>query len=786
MADQLEKLQQANWNSAQSISFSLDLIPSALQLLRFLASVDRHRCLYQGPGVSRAIHRYENCWLPLLAESEGGFTPTGLPLQPPLDCAWIWHCHRLNPVVYARDCELLYGRLLGALPSVDTNEATESTQRLWEERFPQEKYCLDLTQFHYDNQWQPPPSNASRKIKYNLDDASARQRTFYYQVSQTHMKDESFLRAAEQRYKGFLHLFRMTDCKVFLVPTYDIDLMWHAHQLNPEAYTQDITHILGRVLEHDDSDSDRSSGHKLDEGFHKTRQQWQQNYGCTYERAGAMYRGEPPVPISLPPPTPPSADFMPTTEVGTPLDYTPISPRQVMQVYLTIVGARNVPTKKKGTLRVCLQMDKKCSAFNLETHSIPLLSEVVWNDNWTFQAEKSTEGLRLELLLRHSNPIREKLAGSEVLGQMHLPWQTVLSLPTLSYDGWFGLSPKSSRSSSMKHPSLFISVSLTPPQPAPQLFRTINSIPTDDMRRMDLVRFRLFSKKRGCWLTRTVLDHANAEVFIVRAWYSDGHSSNPSRSPEKERIYIHQGGWEYPDNSSNIGTAPAKIVAVAEQVLNGQETQATLSMRRCWGFFNKSTQLIVSRAMEDPLWNTRPLLELRGSLQDQISLTCGRKLDYEVKGTTEEEEGGFVTLIRYSSIDAPLGKATALFNWRTGAMEVSPEESVVLVLLLANIIAMSVFDMEGLKIKLKHGRRPPNRSVRSSDEWGSVVLVTRDTSALSKSKSMIPYYCWWDMSPITWASDFYNPGNALFGGSGCGAAGVCGAGACGGSAGGGG
>ena len=54
----------------------------------------------------------------------------------------------------------------------------------------------------------------------------------------------------------------------------------------------------------------------------------------------------------------------------------------------------------------------------------------------------------------------------------------------------------------------------------------------------------------------------------------------------------------------------------------------------------------------------------------QIRLECGRKLEYQVNGATERDEGGFVTLIRYDPIEAPFGKATALFNWRTGVMEV--------------------------------------------------------------------------------------------------------------------
>lgn len=51
------------------------------------------------------------------------------------------------------------------------------------------------------------------------------------QVSQPYMWDERFLRAALQRYKCFLHILRKSEGKILCVPTYDIDLMWHSHQV---------------------------------------------------------------------------------------------------------------------------------------------------------------------------------------------------------------------------------------------------------------------------------------------------------------------------------------------------------------------------------------------------------------------------------------------------------------------------------------------------------------------------------------------------------------------------
>ena len=64
---------------------------------------------------------------------------------------------------------------------------------------------------------------------------------------------------------------------------------------------------------------------------------------------------------------------------------------------------------------------------------------------------------------------------------------------------------------------------------------------------------------------------------------------------------------------------------------------------------------------------------------------------------------------------------------------------------------------------------------------GSIVLRGNSTS----TSSMIPYYCWWNISPIIWVYLFYDHDNVLFGASACGAAGACGGGGgsgCGGTA----
>ena len=132
------------------------------------------------------------------------------------------------------------------------------------------------------------------------------------------MKDDLFLEGAIARYKGFLHLIKRNkerNIKRFCVPTYDIDLIWHSHQLHPSAYYKDLKGIMGKVLEHNDMDSDRTEGEKLDVGFHETTKQWEEIFGSRYWRAGAMYRGSPPFPLSInlgPPNIVSKKDFPPT------------------------------------------------------------------------------------------------------------------------------------------------------------------------------------------------------------------------------------------------------------------------------------------------------------------------------------------------------------------------------------------------------------------------------------------------------------------------------------------
>lgn len=52
--------------------------------------------------VENAVRRYETCWLPLVAAHAA--TRARSVLAPPLDVAWVWLLHVLDPSSYAKVC----------------------------------------------------------------------------------------------------------------------------------------------------------------------------------------------------------------------------------------------------------------------------------------------------------------------------------------------------------------------------------------------------------------------------------------------------------------------------------------------------------------------------------------------------------------------------------------------------------------------------------------------------------------------------------------------------------
>jgi hypothetical protein len=89
---------------------------------------------------------------------------------------------------------------------------------------------------------------------------------------------EGTLRRAVARYDRFLSLFALYPGEM-LVPTLDIDLVWHTHQLSAARYERDMRARVGRFVNHDDTVGQGT----LQGGRDRTREVWQIRVGGEYE-----------------------------------------------------------------------------------------------------------------------------------------------------------------------------------------------------------------------------------------------------------------------------------------------------------------------------------------------------------------------------------------------------------------------------------------------------------------------------------------------------------------------
>ncbi|KAL8166112.1 hypothetical protein V2J09_007611 [Rumex salicifolius] len=441
----MEKQEELQWNEAQQITVNVNLINSAKQQLRFLAAVDKNRCLYEGPTLKYAVSRYKYCWLPLLAkQAELGV----FPLVAPFDCEWLR---------YKADCEELYGRVLDSLnvmsSSVD-GASTTQTEEIWKTLYPNEPYLIDLKcPFDEDDSAIAAKFSDSKTTSYDLISAVKRQSTFFYQVSRPHMSNEEYLKASVERYKGFLHLIRknMKSNKVnsFCVPTYDIDLIWHSHQLHPAAYCQDTMAVFGKVLDHDDTDSDRGEGKKLNVGFDDTTRQWEETFGLSYGRAGARYKGPAPIPLMV-------DSFISSKEakkMNKRSQYILKLPKMfLVEVLMEIVGIGILPRNPGEKLYILLSKKEEIK----QTLKIPFDSEM--KEVVGFHCDPNGI-LIFELVSKLENSKAKEILGTACLS---------LTEGRLSEDHFLELIPPSGIAS--KNPmTLHLSLSLTPPFPAPYM-----------------------------------------------------------------------------------------------------------------------------------------------------------------------------------------------------------------------------------------------------------------------------------------------------------------------------
>ena len=118
---------------------------------------------------------------------------------------------------------------------------------------------------------------------YDLLAAAERQATFFWQVSRSCFRQDKFLHEGVDRYHKFLLLWKSAKDIHSLIPTYQIDLIWHSHMLSStKKYDEDCQELIGCDFDHDDSLDDRNEGSTEFIAFNATKSLWERTCECIF------------------------------------------------------------------------------------------------------------------------------------------------------------------------------------------------------------------------------------------------------------------------------------------------------------------------------------------------------------------------------------------------------------------------------------------------------------------------------------------------------------------------
>ncbi|KAG0599693.1 hypothetical protein M758_12G172000 [Ceratodon purpureus] len=344
-----------------------------------------------------------------------------------------------------------------------------------------------------------------------------------------------------------------------------------------------------------------------------------------------------------------------------------LSSRECFQVFVNVLGARNVPevSRRKG-FYVTLRGIQNCGSFKLMTPTVEKVEDLRWPGEYRMlHFDMSTAGFVLELTCTRN------MWPDKPLGRISILFNHLLRIPEGSVEAWYPL-PQEKNS-----PELLVKASIRPAVRSPYLLRAIKGdFQKDNFE--TIVPKRSKQKPEGRWSTRTVLDHDSQEKYLIRVRRAkvkrryQNEWNAPVEEWEKE-VCIYQRRFEQ-FNRKIYSMQVDSVAGWAQQQINTHSFKKDSHIQRQWSLFaGEDTEFKVQRDVNNVNWVEDLHLSLTGKgFGYPVELRTGRHLQYGISNAKEdpEYESGYVTVIRKTP-DCPAGKATALFNWKAIAMEVS-------------------------------------------------------------------------------------------------------------------
>ncbi|CAI9103462.1 OLC1v1001943C1 [Oldenlandia corymbosa var. corymbosa] len=704
----------------ETVRFSVDLVAAARHNLGFLRLVAESDWLHHKSTIVESIRRYDQLWMPLISDLTMGSSTSSPPprLLPPLDVEWVWFCHTLNPVSYREYCESKFSKLIGKAAIFDEeNEeyAVNRCREIWEQRYPSEPF---ENEYDFD-------SETPYVVNEDILNQVTKQRHLHSKFSEPFRSEVVYLMAARQRYKGFLYsMSRVAGRCCHLVPTSDILLMLLTHQSYPTAYAVDCTEFEGHIKK-----VSCSWDTVKEDAIAETKDLWEEVFDQPYEKAGCLAIGRSNVKLPL---------YWDVTDIDVNTKYKSLMPRFLLEfcVSVKLKGKPSVMTKRDISNKILRLRFARCHKELRLDKPVVEFKSGSWHKAWHLYCEFGTKGATLEL--REIGGLLFKR--DTRLSTLTFLWNDLLRTRTLSF-------------SKEIDDLIRADASITPPVQAPYLLKCVSDRVTDDSGTMisDLIlKMNQYRPQEGRWLSRTVLDHAGRECFVIRMrmgggiWRRGGET--PSAVRWEDRITeIREGSWSYV--ASSIGKAPEKVVGTATP------QEPTEGWQASWNL-STGDELLVSRGSTTSTSGFYFEVKDKNSTDTKVRLLKGRKMQYQDKKFSledhqledqeddDDDDDGFVTLVRFSE-ENPTGKATALLNWKLLMVEVLPEEDVVLGLLLCISILRSISEIEKEDVGNLLIRRRIREPKIGEKDWGSVMLHPSSYSEVMPSCISSPFLQPW-------------------------------------------
>ncbi|KAK6121111.1 hypothetical protein DH2020_045137 [Rehmannia glutinosa] len=360
------------------LRFSVDLVAASRRNLGFLRLVFDSHWLHQKSTVLEAIRRYDELWMPLIADLTTGSKPPMI--LPPLDVEWVWYCHTLNPANYRHYCESRFSKLIGK-PAIfdEENEeyALNRCREIWESSFPSEPF---------ENESDTNFEHHSSVISEDLLDQVSKQRNLYRRFSEPYCSEMVYLVAAKQRYKGFIYMVhRFADECCCFVPTSDVLLMWLTHQSYPTVYAVDVKELEGDV--------EKIVGlweTVKDEDVQETKMLWERTFDQPYEKAGgsAIARNV----------TDETPFYWDVTNIDVNTRYKSLVPRFLFEVCISVKLTSSIKQTKRDISQEFLRLRMmKCHKELKMDRPVTYFASESWQKAWHLYCEFGTKGLIVEL-----------------------------------------------------------------------------------------------------------------------------------------------------------------------------------------------------------------------------------------------------------------------------------------------------------------------------------------------------------------------------------------------------